>query len=423
MWVAWEAYRRYDDPKMPSEWCRPIPFPGETVFYDHTNHGGYMDMDFLSAASNLDQFVFCGKVWARDLLRTESRETIFARPVGMLAFSNLLDEKVRITRGEGVWIPIARQYDNDWHLFPWSKAMEPLISAFMPDPSAAYRLNHNMGSKLYVNEALALLENVFFDRETESSEKAQNETLKKAIELLESAVQTCGWDWYAERLLCDLKKVDIHAIPAIVHSDRIYWYGTHKNREGMDEEFNLSMSVFPDYELALYNYSVCLLRLGFTDDGIQVLSHLLEINPIHSQANFEMALIDMKKGDEESEIKRYMISAENDPHFAAPLYNLGKTYEDKGQINLAKKFYSRAIEVDPFYAEALEQLGFIAHDEGDNELAKEYFMRALKADGQRIITYEHVVWFADQTKDTDLLSVARNLFQDNLPREFETYWH
>ena len=378
-------------------------------------------MDFLLPADTLEYYEYKGNTWARDLINSEKVETIFSRPVGPLAFTNLLDEKVRITRGEGVWVPIARDAGNGWYLFPWSQDLDPLITSFLEDPSQASRILPNIGGKLYINQAVATLENAFLI-DPESDESKKTKARDEASQLLSLAIETTPGDWYTHSLLRDINCLDVNKLPAVIHADRINWHATNHNREKMDEELEKAISFIENYEPALHNYSAALNKLGYKEDSLRALKKLLSVNPVHSQGNYDLALIHLQNGDEELEMKHYMISSENDPDFASPLYNMGKTYEDHENLELAKQYYLKALDIDPFFVEAIEQLGFIAFQEGQTEDAEKYFLRSLQADPMRIQSYEHVVWFANKIENKNLLSYAAQLFQYYLPREFENYW-
>jgi hypothetical protein len=159
--LKWEPYRRYDDPKHASEWCRPVPFPHDVVTYDHLQHGGYMDMDFLSPASSLTIFNFHGQIWAKDILDGSGVETILARPTGSLSFANLYDEKVRITRGEVFGSQLLEILVANGFYSLGQKNIEALVSSFLQEPSSAKWISENQGSKLYTNQAISSLEAAF----------------------------------------------------------------------------------------------------------------------------------------------------------------------------------------------------------------------------------------------------------------------
>ena len=418
--LAWEPYRHYSDPKHPTEWCRPVPFPGSTVLYDHSAQGGYMDMDFLTPPETLDYFVFEGNVWARDLVEGRRIETIFARPVGPLAFANLLGEKVRITSGEGVWIPIAQKGDQKWHMVPWSQELKEAVTSFIRDPSQAKRAHLDTGGKWYTNQALATLEATYLlDEEVDDDSCAR--ARDEAVKLLDQATEAAPWDWYAHTLRRDIARLDLKEIPALIHADRICWCVGGQGRALMDEEFAMAMSFRWDYELALYNYSMALRQIGAVDDHIRVLEQLMKVDPRHSQGNFEMALLALQRGDEETEMHIYEVSAESDPHIAPPLYNIGKTFEDRGDHEKAIQYYLKTLEVDPYYVEAIEQIGFIAHRAGENDEAEKYFLRALRADPWRIQTYQNIQHFSQKTGRDKLLNIAAQTFQYNLPRQINQY--
>ena len=414
--LGWEPYRGYHDPKHPTEWCRPVPFPGYMVSYDHSAQGSPMDMEILHPPGSLQYFVFKENIWALDVLEGRRGETIFARPIGPLAFANLLGEPVRLTRGEGVWVPIARNIGQGWYMMPWSQNLEPEIISYLHDPSQAQILLPAEGAKSYTNQAIAMLE-IAFLLDEEANDEGLGKERDEAAQLLAKATKVAPWDWYAHTLYRDVTTLDLKQIPAVLHADRICWHILGQDRAQMEAEFMKAMSFRKDYELALYNYQFSLRQIGCQEEAVQVLKGLIKVNLLHSQANFDLALLALQQNDEESEMKHYEISADSDPHFGPPLYNLGKTHEDRGDFELAKAYYERTLDLDPYYVEAIEQLGFIAYREGNNEEAAKYFLRALRADPRRKETYQHVAWFAEQSDNSELLNFAAGLFKHHMPRD------
>ena len=134
-----------------------------------------------------------------------------------------------------------------------------------------------------------------------------------------------------------------------------------------------------------------------------------------------MALSALQNGDEAMEMRLYNAAAKADPFFAPPYYNMGKTYEERGELEEAKRYYLKAIEIQPDYVEALEQMAIILETEGRIEEATEYFRSALKINPYRTKTYEHIVWFAKKTKQDNLIQTIAAVFKHFMPREFNKF--
>lgn len=306
-------------------------------------------------------------------------------------------------------------------MMPWSQPIEPLLTSFLRDPSEAKSLPSNEGAESYKDQAVAKLE-MAFAQDRDTNEESRRKECDEAAQLLSKAIEAAPWDWYARTLYRDITELDLKEIPAVIHADRICWHVSDGDREEMEAEFEKAMSFRKDYELALYNYAMSLRQIGYQEDSIRALDELIKINPRHSQANFDLALDALQQSNEESEMKYYEISVSNDQYFTFPLYNLGKTYEDRGDLKLAKTYYEKALKLYPYYVEPIEQLGFIAHREGQSETAAKYFIRALQADPLRKETYQHAAWFAEQSGNKELLKFAADLFKFHMPREFYDFW-
>lgn len=415
--LQWDHYRDYGDPQHPAEWCRPVAFPFEVVFHDHTPHGGPLDCECLAPPDSLEYLLVDDHLIARDSAEHRCRESLFARPLGDLAFASIQDEKVRATRGEGVWVPIARCDGRNWQIMPWAQQLRTIVQEYADDPARYRPLTLSRDSHWFTNEAMWVLEAAFLS-DDEESEDSRRKAIEKAKALLAQGVKGTPWDWYARCLHRDLSRFSLEEVPAILHADRMAWASGFHLRGLAEEEFRLSQECKPNYDLAVYMYSVALRHVGLEQEGVRALRQVLKLNPRHPQALYELALVAMKAGDEEEELRLYRLAVQSDPSYAPAHYNIGKTLEDRGDLKGAEKSYLCALEHMPHFVEALNQMASVAYRRGDYAEAGAYLRRLLVADPRRKETYGQIVGFVKETQDFDLWRMAMAAMESEMPREF-----
>lgn len=417
--LEWAQYPSYSEPNQPEEWCRPVPFPGQMVMYDHTPQGGPIDMEFLQDPHTLAYYNVDGVEIAIDA--TGTGEAIFTRPTGPVAFANLMHEQVRLTSGEGVWIPIG-VIEGKFAIRPWAREYKPYIDKILAgeiEPTPFHR-----GCKWYINNAITLLEQKYLENNTaeddsentEDDEETRVKARQEAIGLLEKAVEAKPWDWYAKTLLRDLKAFTPAEVPAIIHADRCAWLAGMGLTKQLEDEYHAAMNARPHYHLAIYTRAMVHRVAGDMEAYAKSLEKLLKTHPKHPQALFDLGVASYTREDEKAELKYYARAIKADPTYAPPYYNTGKTHEDNGKTALAREYYEKALQQNPYYVEAAENLAIIRWSEGDYGEAINLLLRNIYAEPRRPQTYQGLIQIAEALQEEELLSITMQALQKNLPR-------
>ena len=409
--LEWIQYPAYDNPNHPAEWCRPVSFPSGMVMYDHSPQSGSMDIEIVSEPETLELYIVNGVELAQDVSGT--RDVIFTRPTGPVAFSYLGDEPVRLTKGEGVWIPVAISTDGGWRIPQWGKPYKVHVHKILNGEASAVNLCR--GCQWHTNKAMAILEQSFLGND-DTDLDIRDKTVQLAIEQLEKAVKAKSSDWYVKTLLRDLKAASDDEIPAIIHADRCAWLAGIHAMDNLEEEYEAAMVAKPNYHLGMYNRAMAKRFTGDNEAWVEGLENLLKCHPQHAQALFDLGVFACMAGDEEREMHLYAKSIEADPTYSHPYYNIGKTYEDNGDVQLAKKFYKKALEQDPHYIEATEQLAGIMWVEGSRQEAVKLLEDNVQSNPLRVDTYQKLLQLAQNLGDTQLMLKTMGKFQENLPR-------
>jgi len=306
--LLWLQYPGYEEPNRPIEWCRPVPYPNSTIVtYDHSPQGGPMDVEMLSDSASMEYYEIDGLLVAKDKNAGKNIEAYFARPEGPLSFAYMFGEKVRLTRGEGVWIPVARIIDKELHYLPWADSYKPYIEKLINQKDRESS-PLSRGSDWLVNHAIRALENAVF-----AEDENQKNTVVKAIDyastLLGNASQIKPWDTYTSHLLRDLKALTVDQIPAMVHADRIGWQADRDNYDEFKNDCECAIAIKDDYELALENMATGYKLFGDKDTAKNCLDKIIQLNPNNARALFHLALLAGEDGDEDREMRLYMQSA------------------------------------------------------------------------------------------------------------------
>ena len=409
--LEWIQYPSYGEPNHPMEWCRPVAFPFGTVMHDHSPQGGPMDVEMLAEPESLNYYNIDGVELGRDA--SGMREAIFTRATGPIAFADLKTEPVRLTTGEGVWIPIATKTDTEWNIPDWAEDYRSFVNKLLNGEIDALQLCR--GCQWYTNKAMFILEQSYVNDEQLSPEE-RTKAIKLAIDHLEKAVENKPWDWYAKTLLRDIKSLPDNEVPALIYADRCGWMASAGAIEKLENEYENAIKVKPNYHLAMHNRALAYKNVGDNKTAAEILKELLKKHPLHAQALFDLGVIAGTVGDEKLEMKLYAKAIKSDPTFALPYYNIGKTYEDNSDIKSAKKFYEMTLKHNPHYIEAAEQLINIMWTEGDYNGSYKLMTKNIESDPRRLKTYLGLFQIAHLTNHEQLAMMTFQSLKENLPR-------
>jgi len=128
----------------------------------------------------------------------------------------------------------------------------------------------------------------------------------------------------------------------------------------------------------VFNLAVKNHQEGKTDIAQEHYNQVLKIDPNHSQALNNIAIIFTNLKDYQKATNTYEKAIEIDPNYADAHYNLGTIFKELGEFEKAKNCYEKAIKINPNYTDAHNNLGVLFKELGDLQKAKECFEKAIK---------------------------------------------
>ena len=139
----------------------------------------------------------------------------------------------------------------------------------------------------------------------------------------------------------------------------------------MDQNKNLRIE--ENFELAVQKY-----QKNDIKEAQNLYNKILEIDPNHSQALNNIAVIFTKLKDYQKAKDCFEKAIKINPNYADAHYNLGNIFKELGEYQKAKNYFEKTIEINPNYVDALNNLGNIFKKLGENEKAKNCFEKAIK---------------------------------------------
>lgn len=120
------------------------------------------------------------------------------------------------------------------------------------------------------------------------------------------------------------------------------------------------------------------LSRGMDQNAIIEYEHILDLNPFHSEANFDLATIYLKMDNLELSIRHLENSVEKNPTFIKAFFELAKIYRMQSNLNQAETELLKVIELDPNNFEANLSIGSILGESGDTSESAIYLQRAIE---------------------------------------------
>lgn len=178
----------------------------------------------------------------------------------------------------------------------------------------------------------------------------------------------------------------LRADPAVI--DAWFMMGTQYLRHGEPakavEYFKRTLSLKPDYDLAVFNLAQAYRRLGDDDAALAGFEHYLTIDP-------------------------------KDPFVQ---YQIGEIWLDRGDLPRAEQMFRRALEIDSRVAAAKNALGVIALQRGDAVTAERLIREAIAAKPDLRLAHFNLALLAEQRRDTVL---AEREYFEELKRHPDNY--
>lgn len=239
--LAWEPCLPYNNLNHPPEYCRPVYYPFSLVLMqDHTKQDGPLDIEFLTPADCLSYFSILGETFALHPFG------LLARPIGTLAFAKTMGEKIVLTRGNGIWIPIAFPHTGpQWTIYPWAKGWSGYVEEFSINPQSAETVALDKGPELLLNECFANLEAAL------QSDKINKDELTKINNKVDSVLEISPGHYIAKELKSALTNWPPELLDALIYSDKILTHLAHGNYEKAIDCGEKALAMKKDCVLAL----------------------------------------------------------------------------------------------------------------------------------------------------------------------------
>ena len=136
---------------------------------------------------------------------------------------------------------------------------------------------------------------------------------------------------------------------------------------------NKSLTIQETFNIAVKNH-----QEGKTEVAKELYNRVLKIDPNHSQALKNIAIIFINLKDFQKAKECYEKVVEIDPNSADAYYNLGIIFKELKEYQKAKSYYEKADDIQPNNTIILTNLGIIFNDLGENQKAKYYYEKAIK---------------------------------------------
>ena len=136
---------------------------------------------------------------------------------------------------------------------------------------------------------------------------------------------------------------------------------------------NKSLTIQETFNIAVKNH-----QEGKTEVAKELYNRVLKIDPNHSQALKNIAIIFINLKDYQKAKKCYEKAVEIDPNSADAYYNLGIIFKELKEYQKAKSCYEKADNIQPNNTIIQTNLGIIYKDLGENQKAKDCYEKAIK---------------------------------------------
>ena len=136
---------------------------------------------------------------------------------------------------------------------------------------------------------------------------------------------------------------------------------------------NKSLTIQETFNIAVKNH-----QEGKTDIAKKLYNQVLKIDPNHSQALKNIAIIFINLKDFQKAKECYEKVVEIDPNSTDAYYNLGLIFKELKEYQKAKSCYEKADNIQPNNTIIQTNLGIIFNDLGENQKAKDCYEKAIK---------------------------------------------
>mgnify|MGYP001432351922 CR=1 FL=1 len=144
------------------------------------------------------------------------------------------------------------------------------------------------------------------------------------------------------------------------------------------ELYNRVLKIDPNHSQALKNIAIIFINLKDYQKAKECYEKAVEIDPNSADAYYNLGII-FKELKEYQKAKSCYEKADNiQPDNTIIQTNLGIIFKDLGENQKAKDCYEKAIEIKPNYGDVYYNLGQLLHERGEYHLAENYFKKAIQ---------------------------------------------
>ena len=173
---------------------------------------------------------------------------------------------------------------------------------------------------------------------------------------------------------------------------------------------NENLTIQETFNLAVKNH-----QEGKTDIAQDLYNQILKIDPNHSSALNNIAVIFSNLKEHQKAKNCYEKAIAINPNSADALNNLGIIFNELGENQKAKECFEKAIKINPNYADAHNNLGVIFKELKEYQKAKSCIEKALEIDPlnkKYMITYgDTLIFLNDKFKGYDYIKKGQGVIK------------
>ena len=168
------------------------------------------------------------------------------------------------------------------------------------------------------------------------------------------------------------------------------------------------MTIDETFKIAIKNH-----QEGKTDIAQELYNQILKINPNHSQALNNIAVIFTNLKEYQKAKDCYQKAIEINPNYVDALNNLGVIFKELGENQKAKDCYEKAIEINPNYAKAHNNLGLVLQEIGEHQEAISCYQMAVKYEPENLVYLYHLGRIDEKILHSDLKNKIYEIIEKN----------
>jgi tetratricopeptide (TPR) repeat protein len=128
------------------------------------------------------------------------------------------------------------------------------------------------------------------------------------------------------------------------------------------------------------------------DEAIPHLQKFLKLRPGHPEANHNLGVALLRKGQLDQAIAHFQTALQTRPNFAEAFFNLGNALLQKGQVDQAIASFQKALQSRPDFADASYSLGSALLQKGLVDDALACYQQAIDAQPANAYLLNNLAW-------------------------------